>query len=356
MELISGLLDLSGPGFTLATLIGTLAVMVVTTIVLATVALQFRIRNGRKGDLWTKLERKWQPILLEVLAGDRPSRDLVALVAPSEELQFVDYLYRYARRLRGEEAEVLAKMSRPYLAPIVAGVRNGDPERRARAVQTLGVLNFADHAFTIRQALNDPSPLVAMVAARALARPGEARNVGLVLSRLHRFDRWSPRYLSSMLAGMGPDAAPKLRSALADRDADPDRRRIAADALRKLGDVDAASIATDVLQEPIDRDLHCAALRLLGLLGRPQDAPAIRALTTVEDEVVRGQAIRALGQIGGEADVDSLRQAVDDASPWVGLHAIRGLREVGRTDLVETLGASNHVRAPAARQVLAEAI
>jgi HEAT repeat protein len=335
---------------------GSIAAMLLITVALVVVAFLFRFRNRRKALRWARLEARWEPMLLDVIGGDVPAAALRQRVGRGEELYFVDFVYRYARRLRGGELAVLSSLVRPYLRPIVAGVRNGDPERRARAVQTLGVLDLAGQARTIARALEDPSPLVTMVAARALARPEQVSYAPLVLASLHRFDNWSPRFLSSMLASMGSDAAPILRTTLADRSLPIGQRTVAADALRKLADPDATDVAVDVLREPVNRDLHCAALRLIAEVGQPDCSPALRPLTTSADPVVRAQAIGALGRLGDAGDADSMRLAVDDDSPWVVIQALRGLRDVGRDDVVEELSLSVHARAAVARQVLAEAV
>lgn len=334
----------------------TIVAMLIVTVGLIAVALLFRLRNRRKAVRWTRLEQKWEPLLLEVLSGESQPRDLRVCVHGGEELYFVDFVYRYARRLRGAELEVLSELVRPYLGPILRGVTHGDSERRARAVQTLGVLDMAGHAQVIAGALEDESPLVCMIAARALARPEQVSYAPMVLASIHRFDSWSPRFLSSMLAAMGMGAAPMLRATLADRKLPISQRTVAADALRKLADVGAAIPALGVLREPSDRDLHCATLRLLGTIGQPEHASELRRLTASSDAVVRAQAVRALGRLGDVQDAESLRTAVDDASPWVVIHALRGLREVGRGDVVEDLSSSVHSRAGVARQVLAEAV
>ena len=356
MDPITHILESPISGTAMVVLLLTIGIMLVTTGVLTMVAVLFRFQNYRTAERWGRLEAKWEPVLLEVLAGDRPSQDLASRVRKGEELYFVDFLYRYARRLRGPEAELLTILARPFLAPVVAGVRRGDTERRARAVQTLGVLDFDTHADAIREALKDPSPLVSMIAMRALARPEQAEHLDAMLACIHRFESWSPRFLSSTLATMGTSAAPSLRDTLADSALKTATRTLAADALRKLGDPDAADVAVAVLAEETDRDLHSSVLRLLRKVGRAEHLPAVRRQINSEDAVVRAQAVRTLGRLGQEADVASLREAVEDGSPWTVIHAMRGLREVGRDDILKRLSTSTHARADVAQQVLTEAV
>jgi hypothetical protein len=73
------------------------------------------------------------------------------------------------------------------------------------------MLGLPRYASTVVAALDDPSPLVAMVAARSLAQEESTEYAHAVLKRLHRFGGWNRRFLASMLASMGPRVADTLR-------------------------------------------------------------------------------------------------------------------------------------------------
>ena len=94
------------------------------------------------------------------------------------------------------------------------------------------------HADTVVAALDDRSPLVAMIAARALAKKETPQYAGAVLARLHRFTSWRPSFLASMLSSMGPEIAPILRSTLGNPAIDTQVRAIATMALRELHDLE----------------------------------------------------------------------------------------------------------------------
>jgi len=225
-------------------------------------------------------------------------------------------------------------------------------EVRARAVQTLSLLGADAHRAEVRRALDDPSPLVAMVAARALARGRDPDHAAAILLHLERFDEWSPRFLAAMLASMGPDAAAPLCDTLADPSRSASARAVAADALRALHDLPAADVAAAVLGTSTDREIVAACLRLLAALGRPAHLPRIRPLLTSPDAVVRAAAIRALAGVGSADEREWLRSALEDPSPWVALEAAEGLLESGGGDILHALAASDHPRAVLARQVL----
>jgi HEAT repeat protein len=277
------------------------------------------------------------------------------LVGKDEDLYFVDLVLRYARRVRGADRTTLRQLAAPYLTQVATRAQGADVERRARAVQTLGELGLPAHADTVVAALDDASPLVAMIAARALARKETPQYADAVLARLHRFTSWRPSFLASMLSSMGPEVGSVLRRTLGNSSIDPEVRAIAATALRHLHDLDSAPVAAEVLNSEKQRDLLASCLRLLGTVGGPRDLPTVRRLMDSPDFVVRATAVGALGSLGEQSDLARLRQiAVDDESHWVAINAARALREAGDVEVLRKLASSGHDRASVAVQVLAE--
>ncbi len=303
----------------------------------ATLAL--RAINERRMHRWARLEAEWTPHLLAVLTGDAPPASLVPRVSAGDRALFVDFLLRFAQRLRGPEREVLAAVAEPYLDDVERRARRGGEEGRALAVQLLGALGAARHAATVRAALDDPSPLVAMTAAQSLASHGRTDEAAAILERLPRFAEWSPGFLASMLARMGAGAAPALRSLLADAARAPGDRAVAAEALRIVHDMPAAGAAREAVATATDPDLMAAALRLLAAVGSPADAPAVRAAARSPDPVVRAMACAALGAIGDANDTEPLAALLDDAAPWVVLHAARSLVALGGVARLEAAAA-----------------
>ena len=346
-------MDSGGPTlYLLSAAIGGLAGL---ALAFAALALFLRWRNAVRARRWGALEARWERTLLEVLAGDAPADALAPLVAPRDGSFFVGMLMRYARRLRGAERDTVVRIAQPYLGRIARQLRLRSAERRARAVQTLSVLGAEAYRDVVRRALDDPSPLVAMVAARALARGRDAEHGAAILARLERFDEWSARYLASMLAGMGAEVAAPLCDTLADPARAAWVRAVAADALTMLHDLPAADVAAAVLGATDDRELLAANLRLLAALGRPAHVPRIRPLASSGDAVVRAMATRALAALGDETVRARLRDALDDPSPWVAHEAAAGLAESGGGEILRALADSDHPRAVLARQALREA-
>jgi HEAT repeat protein len=244
-------------------------------------------------------------------------------------------------------------LAAPYLDLLLPQLGLRQPERRARAVQTLSALGQRRYARQLEAALDDPSPLVAMVAARALARRESPDFAIPILRRMHRFGHWRASFLSSMLAAIGPAVAPTLRRAYGDSTFDPRVRAVAGDALRELNDYASADVAAEVLETAVDRDLIATSLGILAHMGRSEHLPAIRRRLAAPEPIIRARAVAALGSVGAEADHPALIAALADPSPWVALRAAEALRDARALPSLSVLDQANHPRAELVRQLLA---
>lgn len=324
------------------------------SVFLAVYTILLRLLSIRRARRWEILESRWEQILLDILAGNKTADELHRLIQKKERLYFVDFLLRFARLLKGREIETIKDLARPYLDRIHRRLKAKDPERRARAVQTLGYLGLEEYGDELVRTLDDPSPLVALIATQSLADKNYPQYINPIIAKLHRFENWSQTYLTSILVSVGSAIVPNLRVSLADSSLNPSVRAIVCDALREMNDFASADIANSILEIPVDRELTAACLRMLARTGRPTHLKTIRALIHSEDDVIRIQAIKALGQLGDAEDRQSLANAIRDASPWVALQAARGLLETGGQAELKNIADSDHERAVLARQVLAE--
>ena len=317
-------------------------------------ALLLRARNNRVAARWSRLERKWEQAVLDALEDTEAAADLQRSIVPDEIPYFVDFLTRFARRLRGVERDRVADLARPFLPEVRARLSSASPEVRARAVDMLGLLARRDSAGDLIAALDDPSLLVAMSAARALTRERSAEFAEHVVARLHRFQLWRPGFVAAMLAALGPEVAPILRVALADPRVPPWVRSVAAGALARLNDPDAGDVAAEVLAHASDSDLVAAALRVLAHVGRPEHLECIYRRLRAPEEAIRIAAVDALAALAGPHELPFLADALVDASPWVAEHAGRGLARGPGRPLLETIARSDAPHALVAREALAE--
>lgn len=303
------------------------------------------IRHGAALERWARVETAWGPALLEVLDGDRTPEGLTAQLTPAEIPYFADFLGRFIRRLTGPERQRLLQVAIPLLPAIRPLLKARSPEVRARTVDTLGVLGLGEDSAAIRAALDDPSPLVAMVAVRALTRAGGAAHADALMAHLHRFQEWRPAFLAATLAAAGPEMAPALLATLRDRAAPLRVRRVAAEALTRLNVAEGGVLASVLLGREKDPELRAALLRLIARVGGSDQLPAVRAELDASEEPVRLAAVRALTALGGHDDLPRLVHAVQDPSHWVAELAARGLAAgEGRGELQRLRRTSEAVR------------
>lgn len=344
-----------------------IAVLLLATAGFAVLTLALRYRNRRRAERWSRLEAAWERLLLDVLAGDEEPEALRRRVDDGDRSFFVDFLLRYAERVRGAELERIRALARPYLGTVAEQLDADEPMRRALAVRTLATLGSRDHTEAIVRALDDPSPVVTMAAAHALAEEGGPSYAAEILDRLDRYELWSAPFVTQLLVSMGDAAVPDVERVYADPDAPPEARAVCADALSRIGPAASADLAAEVLAKldlesaartadettfGDERELLIASLKLLARLGRPEHVPLVRRLARAPDPIVRAMAVTALGELGGAEDRSLLTSALRDPARWVALHAARALQSMGETGPLADLARSDGERATLAREVL----
>lgn len=303
---------------------------------------------------WRKQARRqdreqWQQALLDVLAGAVPPEYLSDQVGLAQRRRFLSFLVEHATTVTGSAMERIRAVARPFLQFAEKDLRAGPRMVRAQAVRRIGLLGGPDYIPVLDEALDDRSDFVSFIAFQHLARwsgPDEAPRLLGAVSRLSRVDRVQ---LVSALVEVGEEAAPLFREELRNEDRTPFERAVCAETLRWLGDGDAASVATDLLNatDP-DSELTAALLRLLRRVGvgGPRDAAIIHQYCRSDVPFIRIQATRALGQLGGERDVSILVDRVqNDPSRWVALSAAQSLADLGRTDELRRLSANGQGQA-----------
>jgi HEAT repeat protein len=328
--------------------------LLVIAVAFSVYALALRLRHERREKLKARLTERWESPVLAAIADPDKVPEVHALVRPEHRLDFVDFVLGYARRVRGGERETLRKLVEPYLEEVAGRTDDSRSEVRTRAVQTLGTLGLPRYSEEVLEGLDDPSPLVSMVAARYLARPEYPQYAGSIMKHLHRFGGWNRRFLASMLATMGPEVSPVLRDGLVDAEQPAWLRVVYAEGLRMQADPRAADVAAEALAGVEDRDLAASLLRLLAEVGRPEHVDVARALCDADDEIIRAQALHALGVLGGTPELPLLFAGMEDPSAWAALHAARGVRHAGGAEMLEEIARSDGEQARLAGQVLFE--
>jgi HEAT repeat protein len=336
-------------------LVFSIAVLLVVSFLLAIYTIILRVHNERKQKHWEQHENQWQPIILNYLAGKLEAEEIQRNIPAHDRMFFVDYLQRFGYLLSGKENRRIAILANPLLKILAERANRGDAEQRARSIQTLSVLGFEQYSEVIIKALDDPSPLVVMIAVQALTRKDHPEHFGEVLSNLWRVDSWSPNYLSALLASVGTPAIPGLQKLMIDVEAKPRVRLVAVETLRKIRDIPSADIVAKMIDNETDVDLLSAMLRLLGSVGNVRHLSIIRRMCDHPSDVVRGQAVNALAEMGDITDHEKLTQLLIEPSPWVALHSAHCLHRLGGIDILKELAETDHENAIIAHEVLLKA-
>jgi hypothetical protein len=328
--------------------------LAVLCVAFSAYALWLRAGNALRRRRWEGREARWTNLTLEAVAGERTAEELTSQVGGRERRAFLEFLMRYARRLKGRERERVRELAAPFLPATLPLLWSWDPFRRALAVQTLGALGAVEHEKDLLRALEDSSPLVSMLAARALAGQGGSIHAGPILANLDRFESWGTEYVTSLLASLGPEASPSLRRVLEDPLRTARVRAVAADALKELHDLEAARSAFAALESDAPPDLAAPLLRLLAVLGDPGHLEGIHRTLRHPHFAVRAEAYSAYGALCGNEGEAILEEGLWDRSPWVALHAARAMRDRGWIEPLQRFNRSGQPGMYAAGQALSE--
>lgn len=329
-----------------------IAVLVVFSLMFAVWTLLHRTWAERRAARRRRLKEKLEPWILDCLAGDGSPDEVWRRIPEKADDLFVALVLEYAERLRGEDLERARRLASPHLDSVVRQIRDPTPEKRAWAVRSLRTLGPHEHREELRIALDDPVPLVALLAARALTETRDPEWVRPILDRLGRFELWSPRYVAEMVATVGPEAVPEIRELYLDPEAAPSVRTVAAEALRSIASPEGADMASEVLEAGAPDDVVAASLRILTDVGRGEHLPLVRSFVDDPRPVVRALAVTALGILGSEEDARIPARRLEDPSRWVALHAARALRDLGATEALEARREDEDDLGELAREVL----
>lgn len=322
------------------------------SLVFGVLAVYQHVRQEREQRKERLLHDRWDPLLVEIMNGDRLPEDLHRKVDPTTVDAFLDYLVSYSIVVTGDAQSRIVELAEPWLEEFEDDLSAADPALRARALYYLGRLGSERNQERLIEALQDPSSFVAMTAARMLLRQERTAGVRAVIDVLPRLMLYGSQQLTSLLASGGAQLIPVLRATYADADQPAGVRALIGDALRWNDDPPSADIAAEVLETAEDRELLAASLRLLQRVGGREHAPIVRSFSLADDEVLRLHAVTALGRIGTQVDVPLLADALHDPSRWVARRAAWALRDLNAMDPLQKLVATDSPRAVLAKQIM----
>ena len=327
----------------------------IVSVIFALITLVLRLKNYLKGRKWSNLEDRWHNDLLAVLSETEEPRVLLDKVKNEHKLYFLDYLFRFALRIKGQELDTLTEIAKPFEDTLLKRLSEGDTTQKVRAVITLDKLQLPVDKADFIQLLDDPSPLVSLYAARAMIKQkysDQKEVLEKIVATLPRYQDWSYRLLSNILAQAGSQRAGFLRKKLLDKSLDKKTRVIIGESLILLNNIKAANTAARVLQDYPDDDLAKTCLGIIANTGSPQHRPIVRTYLESSNPEIRGKAIQTLGTIGTQEDIPALKQAFNDQSNWIAYQAARALRQIKAEDVLQKISDQEGDKTQIALQVL----
>jgi len=318
-------------------------------------SLLLRRANNKTKSRLDFLDEKWEQLILEVLAGDRPYLYLLEQIKNKDRVYFLNFLLKYAKLIRGEELAILSNLAAPYLPELLPHLKSRDIEIRAGAIHTLATLGYEQYREQLYDALNDHSTYVSIFAVQAIVQNKSIEYFPRVLDAMNRYEFWSIKYLSSLLSRAGVEACPLMRNALNDPNNSDRIRIISAESLLLLNDYQAVESAIHVIHSTSNPELTAAGIRLLAKIGGTQQIKEVLPYIKSQHNSIRIAAVYALAALGRRDEiVPYLVDALNDPSVWVALQSAHGLVRCGAREVLSELGYSYHSRGTLIHQILNE--
>jgi HEAT repeat protein len=224
---------------------------------------------------------------------------------------------------------------------VLARCRDTDERVRRAAIEHIPYLDDTRVPGVLTRALKEESPGVRAAAARALAHVESDEVVTCLIRALQDVDPWVRYFAARSLATHGSTEASDSLEALARSDRFPQVRIAAFEALSRVPDQKAVSVAESFIASG-DVDLQGAVAVALKNLRRSAAPSVVRDVLRSPHASVRAAAANALGQRGNNEAVDDLRQlAMADADADVIRAAALALRNLstpeGTVALIDVL-------------------
>lgn len=219
-------------------------------------------------------------------------------------------------------------------------LNSSSDEDRRDALMRLGSMHLAESSRAALPGLTDPSPMVRVIAVKAILSLSPDESVQALIPLLADKDEFVRRETSYAL---GLTRSKNATAALVDRllqDKEDGVRGAAAVALGQIGDESAVVSLATVLtgqarrrgkQEQNEFVLRASAEALGQIRSRAGVPGLITALSNEKlSSDIRREAARSLGLIGDAAAVPALNQATLSPDPYLSLAAYDSLKKISR--------------------------
>lgn len=299
-----------------------------------TLALGHRLFQMRQRMFRARVVAAFTDPIIELLAGDVDEAGRRRFIAslPSDAAQravVVEMLLSSVVKVRGDARETVSHVLEEagFTEYYLRRLGNRAERERAIAAEVLGEMRATSAMGELLNTMRDPSPVVRVVAARALGKLAQAAAVSPLLAE-YASGRLPSGIVASSLLRMGPAAGPALQTRL--RDDDPRIRALCANLIGLLDWIPACEALLALLDDE-DATVRRQAAESAGRLGADTATEPLLACLRDIDRGVRVAAAEALGRLGDPAAAWELAEALTDDEHDVRLATATALMSLGAT-------------------------
>lgn len=304
-------------------LVSGMAVFVLTILLVVAIAFMRAIANKR-ARRQKAARATWMPIFHRAIEGlENPSLPAIARRDQAAVLELWIHYFQYLRgKARTNLRRVAYEIGLDRIGAVMLHRRN--MAQRALAVVALGNMDAPEAWDELVRLSNDDSPMLSLLAGRALLRVNPEWAVPLLLAQLSHRDDWPMTRIGGIFEE-APAAVmePHLREALRWASPTGTPRMLS---LLGLVHVEESWLLLEPLLAPHQPpNLLAAALRAT---HEPRARASVLLLASHADWVVRAQAASTLGRIGQPGDEKLLEDMLGDPAWWVRYRAACALRSL----------------------------
>jgi HEAT repeat protein len=318
---------------------------IAASLLLLLYTLELRLRRRLRERRRARVIAHWRAVIADAVTGAAHTPASAAPKLRRGERQEFLRLWVYTRSmLEGAAADRLIALAEKLgLREFVRAQANqAHLGTRLLAMQALGYLRDAESIAKLVAATDDANPLVSITAAEALAAIDPARAVALLIPKIPARRDWPRTHVFNLLqrAGSGLLSEPLYRYVRTAADEDAAyllqfaeivefdvRDAIAVELLRSSSNPEllAAALKAATGHAPVPRMdellahpawyVRMQAAKLVGRIGRTEDAGRLETLLADEEWWVRFRAAKALAGLPGvrAIDLERIRARLDDA-------------------------------------------
>ncbi len=301
--------------------------------VVAMMMLIMRKRRVLKGQLAWK-QRKDEVVQIVLGALSSPPRDDAKLrISGGRDLRLVSEIaYDLSASIRGDMRERLIAMLEQVGGREANIMQLKSPHEwlRVQAVESLTLFPRGDDVSNaLMVALDDISPRVRIIAAKALVDMGADLSVTQVIEKFSVSGAANPRSLREIVRKLAPHSVPELlRISIAEQTHSELARLLAIDALGTAHDYTVLPYLRSLFVSD-SVNIRAEVLRALTNIGHPSALPVVMMGLADDTWIVRSQAAICAGRIGLHDTIPLLADHLEDPEWWARYRAASALRQIG---------------------------